>query len=95
MEITTQVPTAWFATKRDNMFIIAERSMRDKVFAMNTANKEFSIIQGGKKARFGQLLKVDMSPEALLDDLDIREGQSLLLLPAKRQVFSAGSGVAE
>ena len=95
MEITTQVPTAWFATKRDNMFIIAERSMRDKVFAMNTANKEFSIIQGGKKAVFGKLIKVDMSPEALLDGLDIREGQSLLLLPAQQQVFSAGSGVAE
>jgi len=82
VEIKTLVPTAWFATKRDNLFIIAERSMRDKVFAMNTASKEFSIIQGGRTARYGQLLKVDMSPEALLDDLDIREGQSLLLLPA-------------
>ena len=95
MEITTQVPTAWFATKRDNLFIIAERSMRDKVFAMNTTSKEFSIIQGGKKAVFGQLLKVDMSPEALLDDLDIREGQSLLLLPAKQQVFRAVARDAE
>ena len=88
----TLEPTAWFAAQRDDLFIIAERSMKDKVFAMNLDTQEFSIIQGSRKARFGQLLKVDMSPEALLDDLDIREGQSLLLLPAKQQVFSAGSG---
>jgi len=84
VEITTQAPTAWFAAKRDNLFIIAERSMRDKVFAMNTANKEFSIIKGGRKAIFGQLLKVDMSPEALLEGLDIKEGQRLLLLPSNK-----------
>ena len=95
MEVINQVPTAWFATKRDNLFIIAERSIRDKVFAMNTSTKEFSIIQRGRKARFGKMLKVDMSPEALLDGLDIREGDSLLLLPAKQQVFRAVAKDAE
>ncbi len=80
--------TAWFVAQRDDLFIIAERDMRDKVFAMNLDNEEFSIIQGSRKAVFGHLLKVDMSPEALLEGLDIREGQRLLLLPA-------GSGVAE
>ena len=79
--------TAWFAAQRGDLFIIAERDMRDKVFAMNLDNEEFSIIHGSRKAVFGKLLKVDMSPEALLEDLDIREGQRLLLLPA-------GSGVA-
>ena len=86
--MTTKAITAWFAAQRDDLFIIAERDMRDKVFAMDLDNQEFSIIHGGRKAVFGKLLKVDMSPEALLEDLDIREGQSLLLLPA-------GSGVAE
>ena len=81
MEITTQATTAWFAAQRDDLFIIAERDMRDKVFAMNLDNQEFSIIHGSRKVVFGQLLKVDMSPEALLEGLDIREGQSLLLLP--------------
>ena len=79
--------TAWFAAQRDDLFIIAERDMRDKVFALNLDNQEFSIIHGSRKAVFGRLLKVDMSPEALLEGLDIREGQRLLLLPA-------GSGVA-
>jgi len=92
--MTTLAPTAWFATQRGDLFIIAERNLRDKVFAMNLDNQEFSIIQGSRKAVFGRLLKVDMSPEALLEGLDIREGQRLLLLPAKQQVFSAGSGVA-
>lgn len=78
--------TAWFAARRDDLFIIAERDMRDKVFAMNLDNQEFSIIQGSRKAVFGQLLKVDMSPEALLEGLDIREGQSLLLLPSRGRV---------
>lgn len=86
--MTTETRTAWFATRRDNLFIIAERDIKDKVFAMNMDTREFSIIQGKKKAVFGELLKVDMSPEALLEGLDIREGQSLLLLPR-------GSGAAE
>ena len=85
--MTEQKRTAWFAAQRDDLFIIAERDMRDKVFAMNLDNQEFSIINGNRKAVFGQLLKVDMSPEALLEGLDIQEGQRLLLLPA-------GSGVA-
>ena len=82
MEITEGRHTAWFATRRNDLFIIAERDMRDKVFALNLDNEEFSIIHGSRKAVFGQLLKVDMSPEALLEGLDIREGQRVLLLPA-------------
>ncbi|GAH89258.1 unnamed protein product, partial [marine sediment metagenome] len=85
--MTDEKRTAWFVAQRDDLFIIAERDMRDKVFAMDLDNEEFSIIHGSRKAVFGKLLKVDMSPEALLEDLDIREGQRLLLLPA-------GSGVA-
>lgn len=85
--MTTEAPVAWFAAKRDNMFILGERRMRDRVFDLNLATNEISIFRGDKKVVFGQLLKVDMSPEALLEDLDIREGDRLLLLPA-------GSGVA-
>jgi len=84
----TEAPVAWFAAKRDNMFILGERRLRDRVFGLNPATNEFSILRGGKKVVFGQLLKVDMSPEALLEDLDIREGDRLLLLPT-------GSGAAE
>jgi len=85
--MTEQKRTAWFAAQRDDLFIIAERDMRDKVFAMNLDNEEFSIIHGSRKAVFGKLLKVDMSPEALLEDLEIREGDKILLLPQ-------GSGAA-
>ena len=87
MEMTPQAPTAWFAAQRGDLLIIAEWRMRDKVFAMSL-DEEFSIIQGSRKAVFGTLLKVDMSPEALLEDLDIREGQRLLLLPAGNGVRS-------
>ena len=86
--MTEQKRTAWFATRRDNLFIIAEQSIANKVFAMGPGDQDFSIITRGKKTVLGELLRVDMSPEALLEDLDIREGQRLLLLPA-------GSGVAE
>lgn len=89
MEMTTKAPTAWFAAQRDDLFIIAERNLKDKVFAMNLDTEEFSIVHGRRKAVFGKLLKVDMSPEALLEGLDIREGQRLLLLPAG----SEGRGV--
>jgi len=86
--MTTEGPVAWFAAKRDNMFILGERRMRDRVFDLNPATNEFSILRGKKKVVIGKLLKVDMSPEALLEDLDIEEGDRLLLLPAC-------SGVAE
>lgn len=88
MEMTTGTATAWVATRRGNLYILTEQSMTKKVFAMNLDNEEFSIINRGKKTVLGELLRVDMSPEALLEGLDIREGQSILLLPA-------GSGVAE
>ena len=86
--MTTEAPVAWFAAKRDNMFILGERRLRDRVFDLNQATNELSMLRGEKKVVFGQLLKVDMSPEALLEDLDIKEGDRLLLLPA-------GSGAAE
>ena len=85
--MTEEKKTAWFATRRDDLFIIAEESMSRKVFIMDLDSREFSIFNRGKKTVLGELLRVDMSPEALLEDLDIREGQRLLLLPA-------GSGVA-
>ena len=84
--MTEQRRTAWFAARRDDLFIIAERDLRNKVFVTNLDNDEFSIIHRGRKTVFGQLLQVDLSPEALLEDLDIREGQRLLLLPAGSNV---------
>jgi len=84
VEITAKGTTAWVATRKGNLYILTEQSMTKKVFAQNLDNKEFSIINRGKKTVLGELLKVDMSPEALLEDLDIREGQRLLLLPSLR-----------
>jgi len=77
--------TAWFASRRDDLFIIAEQSMGNKVFAQNLDNQEFSIIYRGKKTVLGEFLNIGLSPEALLQGLDISEGQRLLLLPAERR----------
>jgi len=82
VEVTTKALTAWVATRRDDLFIIAEQSMSKKVFVEDLETHELSIITRGKKTVLGELLRVDMSPEALLEDLDIQEGQRLLLLPA-------------
>jgi len=81
VEMTTKALTAWVATRRGNLYILTEQSMSKKVFAMNLDNEEFSIINRGKKTVLGELLKVDMSPEALLEGLEIREGDKILLLP--------------
>jgi len=78
--MTTKALTAWVATRKGDLYILTEQSMAKKVFALD--NQEFSIINRGKKTVLGELLKVDMSPEALLEGLDIREGQRLLLLPS-------------
>ena len=89
MEIATKPVTAWVLTRRrtDNLLIMTEQSLRNKVFALNLDNREFSIFKGGAvRIVLGELLRVDMSPEALLEDLDISEGQRLLIIP--------GSGVA-
>ena len=88
MEIAAKPVTAWVATRLDNTFILTEQSMRNKVFALNLDNRQFSIFKGGKKTVLGELIRVDASPEALLEDLNIREGDRLLLLPT-------GSGFAE
>jgi len=85
--MTDERRTAWVLTRRDNLFILTEQSTVRKVFDMDKKNRQFTIVKRGKKVVLGELLKVDMSPEALLEDLDIREGQRLLLLPS-------GSGVA-
>lgn len=86
--MTVAATTAWFVARKGNLFILAERSMKDKVFSMNLKTNEFSIITKHKVVVMGELLKVDMSPEALLDSIDIREGDKILLLPQ-------GSGDAE
>ncbi|MBA7659454.1 hypothetical protein ES703_67435 [subsurface metagenome] len=82
MEMTDEKRTAWVATRKDNLYILTEQSMAKKVFAMDLGNEQFSIINRGKKTVLGELLRVDMSPEALLEGLDIKEGERLLLLPA-------------
>jgi len=86
--MTVTATTAWVATLLGNTYILTEQSTRNKVFALNPDNSEFSIFKGGKKTVLGELLRVDASPEALLEDIDIIEGQRLLLLPL-------GSGAAE
>ncbi|GAH63457.1 unnamed protein product [marine sediment metagenome] len=85
--MTSKTRTAWVSTRKGNLYILTEQSMGKKVFAMNLDNEEFTIIKQGKKTVLGHLLKVDMSPEALLEGLEIREGDKILLLPH-------GSGVA-
>jgi len=87
LEIATRPVTAWVATRLGNMLILTEQSTVKKVFDMDPKSREFSIINRGKKTVLGELLRVDLSPEALLDSIDIREGDKILLLPA-------GSGVA-
>ena len=88
MEIATKPVTAWVATRLGNTLILTEQRLRNKVFALNVDNRQFSIFKGGKKTVLGELISVDASPEALLEDIDIIEGQRLLILPA-------GSGIAE
>jgi len=88
LEIATKPVTAWVLTRRrtDNLLIMTEQSLRNKVFVSSTDTREFSIIKGGKTFVLGEIISVDLSPEALLEDLDISEGQRLLIIP--------GSGVA-
>lgn len=88
MEIATKPVTAWVLTRRrtDNLLILTEQSLRNKVFVISTDTREFSIIKGGKTTVLGEIISVDLSPEALLEDVDISEGQRLLLIP--------GNGVA-
>lgn len=73
----------WVMTRRGNSLILLEQhGLRDKVFAQNLKTDEFSIIRNGKKVDLGKLLRVDLSPEALLEGVEIREGDKILLLPA-------------
>ena len=80
--MTGKVHSGWIATRRKNLFLLTEHSMAKKVFAMNLKNREFSIVNRGKQTILGELLRVDLSPEALVEALDIREGDKVLLLPA-------------
>ena len=73
----------WVATKQGNRYILTEHyGMKEKVFSMHLKSQEFSITRKGKTVTLGQLLRVDLSPEALVEGLDIREGDKVLLLPA-------------
>ena len=78
--MTGKAPSGWVATRRKNLFLLMERSIAQKVFAMNRESKEFSIINRGRRTVLGELLRVDLSPEALIEALDIREGDKILLL---------------
>ncbi|GAI96843.1 unnamed protein product [marine sediment metagenome] len=49
MEVTTKALTAWVATRREDLFIIAEQSMSKKAFVENLETHELSIINRGKK----------------------------------------------
>ena len=79
--MTGEEHSGWVATRRQNLFLLTEHSMSKKAFAMNL-NKEFSIVNRGKRIVLGELLRVDLSPEALVEALDIREGDKVLVLPA-------------
>ena len=81
-EVTSQDRLGWVATRRENMYILTEHSMSEKVFALNLDTEEFSIIRRGKKTVLGELIRVDLSPEALLEGLDIQEGDRLMVIMA-------------
>jgi len=73
------------ATRRDNFYILTgELTMFKKLFDINRENGEFSIFHHGKRTGLGKLVGVDLSPEALIESLDIREGDRLLLVMATR-----------
>lgn len=79
----TEPVTVWFATRRDNLVIIAEDTPTHAVYGFGPKSKEFRIRNAeDKMIQMGTLLGVDASPEVLLMDLDIEEGQRILLLPA-------------
>lgn len=77
--------TMWVATRKGRRLTISEHhGLQQKVFVRDLATQEVSVIRQGRTVRLGTLLAVDMSPEALLEGLDIEEGDRLLLMPADR-----------
>ena len=74
----------WVATRRGNSLILLEQGLKEKIFALNLKTDEFSIIRQGKRVDLGKLLRVDLSAEALIEDVEIREGDRILLFPAPR-----------
>ena len=69
----------WVATRRDNLYLLTKHSMFTKLFDLDLENRQFSIIKQGRRTVLGELLAVDMSPEALIEGLDIQEGDRLLV----------------
>lgn len=78
----------WVAARRGNSLVLMEqRGFRVPGKEVNTKTSDFSIIKNGKRIDLGKLIRVDLSLEALMEGVEIREGDKILLFPA-------GSGVA-
>lgn len=75
----------WIATRRDKTYVLmGYHEIRDKVFQTTPETHDFAIINAGEKSSLGTLLRVDLSPEALLDALPIEEGDRVLLFGLAR-----------
>lgn len=81
----------WVATRRENLYILTEHSMFTKLFDLDLENRQFSIIKRGRRTVLGELLAVDMSPEALIEGLDIQEGDRLMVVLAGTRGRAVGS----
>ena len=79
----------WVMTRRGNSLILLEHnSQRAKLSTVHAVTREVSVTKGGKRVDLGRFLGVDLSPEALLEGVEIQEGDRLILFPTC-------SGVAE
>jgi len=77
--------TMWVATRKGRIVCLSEHEgLQKKVFVRDLITREFSVTRKGQTVNLGILLAVDMSPEALLEGLDIEEGDRLILVPAGR-----------
>jgi len=77
--------TMWVATQKGRSVCLSEHhGLQNKVFVRDLITREFSVVRKGRTLNLGTLLAVDMTPEALLEGLDIEEGDRLLLVPAGR-----------
>jgi len=70
----------WIGTRQGKTYVLmGYQGIQDKVFRTTPETHEFAIVHAGQKSALGTLLRVDMSPEAILDTLPIEEGDRILL----------------